>query len=761
MRAHYFLLAACGVVISTQSPFLPDGSVLALAASLAVAAAYWGFRSHARYWQGLICLSVGVLLGFSQGHRLQANSLPQALDHQHVQWQGCVLEPPAMQQRAYGMEWRFLVQVHDDGLLQALNGHRVQVSTTADASAVQAGNCYAFDGRLKRPRGFSSPGAASYDGWLLGQGIRALARVKSLRHLPGQHLPMARTIPVTLHSRWVRRIKSLSVSTQSRQLMLAILAGDTAALQTDDWDTLQATGTTHLFVVSGLHIGLAASLGFMVAFGLGAWLRAAGMPWRARSVGLAGAMITAWLFCMASGSGVAAVRSSIMLSCALLGLLLGRPKVLATSVAFSAFLIVLLNPWAIYLPGFWLSFAAVTCLWMVLALRQPLPGYVMGLGYAQWAIGLGLLPLLLVLGKPLSGGSALINMLAVPVVSLWVPVLLAVVIVPLPEWLLAWLDLLNQSLWSSLQWMASVIGSTHWWPVPSVLAAGFMLFAVLCWLLPCHWRVRCLLLMALLPWWFPLSARIHPGDFEIHVMDVGQGQAVLVQTANHRLLYDAGPASPTGWTTAQAVVWPMLGTLGIHALDRIVISHADNDHAGGLPWMLERFPAADILQTGLPGVGHHCLAGEQWEWDDVRFSVLHPGKAAGTGNNASCVLRIDNGHFVALLPGDIEREAELALLNTQPKALKADWLLAPHHGSRTSSSWPFAKAVRPAQVIYSAGFQSRFGHPADDVVMRWHQLGSQSLKTASCGTYTVRVAANGNWQQRCHRKEARPWWRDP
>jgi competence protein ComEC len=268
------------------------------------------------------------------------------------------------------------------------------------------------------------------------------------------------------------------------------------------------------------------------------------------------------------------------------------------------------------------------------------------------------------------------------------------------------------------------------------------------------------MLIGLLPWWFPFQASLQSGEFRLHVLDVGQGQAVIVQTADHLLLYDAGPAWPDGWNTAQAIIWPMLGQMGAHRIDRIMISHADNDHAGGLGWLRQQFPDTPVLQTGLPGQGQRCQQGEQWHWNGVRFSVLHPGNAIEAGNNGSCVLRVDNGRFVALLPGDIERAIEYRLLAEQPDALQADWLLAPHHGSRTSSSWPWAKAVSPKQVVYSAGYRNRFGHPAEDIVRRWQQLGAQSLQTAHCGTYSMRVDSQGQWQQRCYRTAWKPWWRD-
>lgn len=759
MHTYGFLLAALGVIASTQSPLLPGMGFLLALAFVLLAGLYYLRQHRSRALSALLCLCFGLLLGFAQGHRLQAGSLPAALENRHAEWQGCVLATPAVQQRGAAVEWRFPVSVQDAGVLRAMNGHTVRVSTALDASLVQAGQCYRFNARLRRPRGLGSPGAQAYDGWLLGQGVRALARVRSMEPLPALALPFWQRLPVMLQAHWLARIDGLGLSGTSTRLMRAILAGDTAALGSDDWQVLQATGTTHVFVVSGLHMGLAASLGFVAGYLAGALLLLCRLPCTARTPGLLLAIVAAWLFCMACGAGVAAVRSAIMLTAATAGLLLGRPRAISHGLALSALLIVSLNPWAVYLPGFWLSFIAVACLWLVLALRLPGPGYGLGLLQAQWGIGLGLMPVLLVLAKPLASISAAINLVVIPLVSLWVPALLACVLLPVPAQVLEWVDTANRAAWTALQWLATQAATLHWWPVPSLGASLAMGCAVLCWLLPCSWRLRGLAMLALLPWWFPLTAAIEPGGLRMQVIDVGQGQAVLVQTARHRLLYDAGPAWPDGWNAATAVIWPLLGTQGVHRLDRMVISHGDNDHAGGLDWLRERFPDTPVLQTGLPGQGDNCQAGEQWQWDGVRFEVLHPERQTA-GNNGSCVLRIDTGAFVALLPGDIERTAELQLVRKHGRRLKADWLLAPHHGSKTSSSWPFAKAVRPARVIYSAGFNNRFGHPVEAVQGRWHTLGAGSRRTASCGTYSLQVQADGHWQEHCHR-DRRPWWRDP
>jgi len=765
MRTLYCLGLAIGLALSTRLTVLPAmpwawfGAGLSLLVCLGVKhlpAGRWG----SGFLLCILCCGVmGLGLGVLQGHRLQAGFLPQALEGQSRPWQGCVLEYPQARLRGQALEWRLQLRITAMPAAPAMTGGIARLSTAADASAIRPGQCFQLEGTVKRPRGLASPGAMAYDGWLLAQGVRMIARSRALEPLPNSLNGWA-GLQVRLRTAWRDHVRNAGFSPPSTRLLLAILAGDASAMTDADWQVLQATGTTHVFVVSGLHIGLLAVLGAGLGYVSGLLLSGL-WPAAPRVLALLMAMLAAWGFCVASGSGVAACRSALMFSVAAACLLFGRPQVVWRAICVSAVLILLWNPWQVYLPGFWLSFMAVLALCVVLLPRRPAVGYVRGLLWAQWAIALGLLPFLLWFGKPMAVSGVPVNLLLLPLVSLWVPVnaalLLLAVWLPLPAWLLSSMDALNEQAWQGLV-MASEWGE-RWWPVPSFTALLCLCVAALVCLLPCRWPLRVLCVLMVLPWWFPAQPSLVSGEWRLHVLDVGQGQAVIVQTANHTLVYDAGPAMPEGWDAAEAVIWPMLGQLGIHRLERILISHGDNDHAGGLPFLRARFPQAEVWQTGLPGQGQPCAAGEYWQWDGVDFRILHPQRDAGDGNNSSCVLRIGNGRFTALLPGDIEREAEYRLLG-QGVDVAADWLLVPHHGSRTSSSWPFAKRVSPEQVVYSAGFGNRFGHPVAEVVERWQLLGAGAEHTAHCGTYSLKVDRDGQWQASCYRRHWKPWWRD-
>jgi competence protein ComEC len=234
------------------------------------------------------------------------------------------------------------------------------------------------------------------------------------------------------------------------------------------------------------------------------------------------------------------------------------------------------------------------------------------------------------------------------------------------------------------------------------------------------------------------------GGLRIVVLDVGQGLAVLVQTAGHALLYDAGPLFRNG-DAGQRVVVPVLQALGIGQLDRMVISHADADHRGGALSVLERYPQVQVSGAAPAGSSSEpCSAGQAWDWDGVHFEILHPAPDSGpmSDNNASCVLLIDASGLRVLLPGDIEAEAEHDLVARGVDG-PVDLLLAPHHGSRSSSSPEFVAATSARRVIFSAGHANRWRFPVAEVVSRWRAVGACLFNTAEEGALQFELSSSG------------------
>jgi len=358
------------------------------------------------------------------------------------------------------------------------------------------------------------------------------------------------------------------------------------------------------------------------------------------------------------------------------------------------------------------------------------------------------------------------NLVAVPWVTAVVTPLALLGCVCSPLWGLAQ-QALQLLLWG-LQWMAQWPGAT--WstavaPVWAVLAGG--LGGVMCvgpW--PPAWRCLGLPLLVPVLWWqVPGPA---PGRFELLALDVGQGTAVWLRTATHGLLYDAGPRYSPGSDAGERVLVPLLRAQGAN-LHTLMLSHRDTDHTGGAAVVLQAYPQA-TLRASWPGLdarvgraARPCLAGERWVWDGVRFEVLHPAATdvvpEARSNALSCVLRVEDaqGH-IALLTGDIERDQERALL-ARGAALRADFLLVPHHGSTTSSTEEFLRAVQPSVAVVQAGYRNRFGHPAQQVMARYAELDIAWVSTPECGAVHWSSAEPAHWT--CQRTLDRRYWHWP
>ena len=316
-----------------------------------------------------------------------------------------------------------------------------------------------------------------------------------------------------------------------------------------------------------------------------------------------------------------------------------------------------------------------------------------------------------------------------------------------------------------LQWLArwplasiSVAAAPLWCAVAGV--AGGLLLAMR---LPWHWRALGLPLLLPVLLWQPL--RPQAGEFELIAADVGQGNALVVRTAGHTLVYDSGPRFSRESDAGHRVLVPLLRALG-ERVDTLMLSHRDSDHIGGAPAVLAMQPQAALLSSIEDGhelqalrPATRCVAGQRWQWDGVDFEVLHPAAAdyeTPTRSNAmSCVLRLSNGRRSALLAGDIELAQEQRLV-AAGTMLRADVLLVPHHGSKTSSSAAFLEAVQPTLALAQAGYRNRFGHPAPPVLARYRERGIVVVTSPVCGAASW--ASQHPAEVRCQRQAALRYW---
>lgn len=618
-----------------------------------------------------------------------------------------------------------------------------------DGPPLRAGEQWRLAVTLQRPAGLLNPHGPDREAQLLARRVGATGTVKA-----GQLLA-----PVAGGWRDALRQRLLMVEANGRQAALvALVLGDGAGMAREDWQTLQATGTVHLLVISGQHIGLVAGLLYGLVAGLARWgLWPARLPWLPWACGLAmaAALAYGWL----AGGGVPVQRACLMLAVVLLWRLRFRHLGAFFPLLLALVAVLVFEPLAALLPGFWLSFAAVATLIYCFSARlggwRPWQAWTR----AQWVIAVGLLPVLLATGLPVSLSAPLANLVAVPWVSLAVlPLaLLGTLMLPLAGvgeallWLAGGLlDVLFRGLaLVAQQRPAWVPPALPWWAWLLVCLGALLL------LLPRGVPLRGLGGVMLLALWVPREP-VPFGQIEVWQLDVGQGLAVLLRTRHHSLLYDAGPARGES-DLGERVVLPTLRKLGVVGLDVMVISHAHADHAGGAVAIARGLPIKRIIGgEALVDIPlQPCASGEQWDWDGVRFSLWRwvDGQSS---NDRSCVLLVEAQGERLLLAGDMEVAAERAWL-ADTEVPRIDWLQAPHHGSRSSSTEAFVRATAPRGVLISRGRNNSFGHPHVQVVERYKRHGVVMHDTAVEGALRLVLGLHGEVEGV---RRQRRFWRD-
>ena len=632
--------------------------------------------------------------------------------------------------------------------------------------AVRPGERWRFTVRLKRPHGGANPGGFDYEAWLLERGIRATGYV---RPGPASRLSAFVWRPEQVVGRLRAAVRDNFLHALPATdwpwtgILTALAVGDQQAVQGDLWTVFNRTGTTHLMSISGLHVTMVAGLaGWLLSAG---WRRVPGLVLRlpAQSAGLLAAAGAACFYALLAGFGVPAQRTLYMLLVAVAAMLSGRLVAPSRILALALLVVLVADPWAVLAAGFWLSFGAVgALLYIGSAVVGEARGWrtrLRGWGLVQWAATLASLPVLLLVFQQFPLVSPLANALAVPLIS-FVVTPLALLAALLPWWpILALAHAVLDGLMAFLFWCAA-------WPVwqapaPPAWAVAVAGLGVAVCLLPRGVPGRLLGVALLWPAIFWPAAAIPDGEARIDVLDVGHGQAIVVRTRAHLLVYDPGPRYSADSDAGQRVVVPYLRWLGAGVIDRLVVTHADSDHAGGLASLQAALPVGGLLSS-LPELpGELCVAGQRWTWDGVDFAILHPlpeAYAARPGNNhLSCVLTVTAAGRRVLLTADIEASDEAALLARDPVALAAEVVVVAHHGALTSSTAAFVDAVAARQALFSVGYRNRFGHPRDEVVARFVDVGARLWRTDRDGALQVVLGADGVGLS-AWRDERRRYW---
>jgi competence protein ComEC len=621
--------------------------------------------------------------------------------------------------------------------------------------------------RLKQTHGMSNPGGFDYESWLFQQGIGATGYVKTAES--NHKLASAPNYAInTLRQSLLSQLNTHIGTSPNLGLIEGLTTGIRRNINKQQWQTLRASGTSHLLAISGLHIGLAAAIGFFCFKYL--WsLRAKNLlllP--AIEFAALGAASLALFYAALAGFSIPTQRALIMVIVVLLGILSRKPPTSPSLLAISLLIILALNPFAVLSAGFWLSFSAVALILFVSQNKVPNPRW-------HWLkihglLAFGLSPFLLFFFLQTSLIAPIANIIAIPFISLIiVPLLLLASILlwlfePLGIVMLHLADYLLSLFWPILNYLAVVpyanysVQAIPFYYILSLAVGTVLLLA------PRGFPAKWLGVLGFAP--LLLFTPPHPdkNEFLFTLLDVGQGLAAVIQTYSHTLVFDTGPKFGESFNTGTAVIQPFLQSRGIRKIDTLIISHGDNDHIGGALPLINQVSVNTILTSitnKLPN-SLPCYSGPAWHWDGVYFEVLSPNQHdVDSKNNLSCVLKVSNNQGSVLLTGDIEKAAEKRLVERYPASLNATILVAPHHGSKTSSSLPFINAVKPKLVLIPAGYRNRYHFPHIKVLKRFQQQKIPVFSTADYGAMSIQFNENELSVLSSWRDKTRKIWTNP
>ena len=791
----FVLFFALGVCMLQQQAVLPDFSWAWLLPVFPLALLIPAKPPGMRLISSLLLASFAFGLGFYhaawQAQQRLAHTLPDAWQGRDIEVTGVVADLPRKFQQ--GLHLAFDVE-------KIITPHasvpdHLYLSTYFDQKyappALHAGERWQLTVRLKQPHGSSNPEGFDFERWALENNVRAVGYVNNKAE---NKLLSARAdgFDYRIES-WREAVRDRFNATLGNAsyagVLSALAIGDQSSIPAMQWQVFTRTGVNHLMSISGLHITMLSGLAFALTYWL--WRRSTRLTLflPARKAAALAALLMALGYALLSGFGVPAQRTVYMVGAVAIALWLNRNFSLGQILAIALLGVLIPDPWAVLSPGFWLSFGAVALILYVTAYRlkpshwqREGDGEAVGhpsahslrvlveYGKVQWAMTIGLIPMLLALFQQVSLVSPIANAFAIPLVSLVVvPLTLLGAVLPwgTPLWmahsvtgwtmaLLEWLNTLPQAVW------------TQHAPPPWSIAASML--GVLWILLPRGFPARWLGFVPLLPMFLNAPQPPLPGTLRLVIFDVGQGLAVAAQTQNHVLLYDAGPDFSDGADSGNRILVPSLRALGIAKLDGLILTHDDSDHTGGAASVMQAMPTGWI-SSSLPD-GHpllqkvadirRCTDGQSWQWDGVQFEILHPEAGSYAiarirDNNRGCVLRISAGDQHILLTADIEKDSERQLLKAHGDELPAALMVVPHHGSKTSSTERFVAAVHPGYAVFTVGYRNRFGHPKQEILRRYAGIGSTLLRSDEDGAILVKVDAHGLKVERYRRTHRRYW----
>jgi len=752
-------------------------------------------------------LGIGFYHAAWQAEQRLAVTLPDEWQGRDIEVVGVVAELP----RNHEHGQRFNFDVEKTLMPQVSVPRRIYVSTYYSQQSYErqipppvlhAGERWRLTLRLKQPHGSSNPYGFDFEAWALENNVRAAGYVNNKAdNVRLTALADGFNYRIETWREAVRDKFSAALGDAPYAGVLSALAiGDQSSIPQGQWQVFTRTGVNHLMSISGLHITMLASLGFALTYWL--WRRSVRLTLRlpARKAAALVTLLVALGYALLSGFAVPAQRTVYMVGAVAIALWLNRNFSLGQILGIALLGVLIPDPWAVLSPGFWLSFGAVALILYVTAYRigdthspeenttaqMTMPvhhvlrsSWLMTYANVQWAMTIGLIPLLLGLFQQVSLVSPIANAIAIPLVSL-VVVPLSLLGAVLPPYFSNW----DAPLWLAhnvMGWTMEILKClndlplavwTQHAPPPWSIIAGMLGVVVV--LLPRGFPARWLGFLLLLPMFLNTPEPPGQGAVRLTVFDVGQGLAVSIRTRNHTLLYDTGPDFSDGADSGNRILIPSLRAMGINKLDGLILTHDDTDHTGGAASVMQAMPIgwlSSSLPDGHPLLQHaadkqRCIDGQAWQWDGVDFEIMHPDASSYAitnirDNNRGCVLRISTGDRHILLTADIEKESEQQLLKKHADTLPATLLVVPHHGSKTSSTEGFIAAVHPKYAVFTVGYLNRFGHPKQEVVQRYALSGAELLRSDEDGAILVDMDAHGLGVERYRKTHRRYWTHTP
>ena len=703
-----FIAASLSSLFWTSLPCMFITLLLLVCAGLTI-------RKH----QHLGCFLLGIVWMASVGHWQYYLQLSSEQISQPIQIIGKVSSVVIAEQNI-----RFnlkVTQIEDQHLFFA---KRFRLSWREPAWQVQQGQHVSLLVKVKPPHGLANEAGFNYQQWLFSEGIIATGYVKS--DVDNTLLNDVKTIRQTLLN------QMLGFSLPHQPWLAALTFGYRGLLQPQDWHLVQKTGVAHLIAISGLHLALVASLSYVLIAWIGGVLISRFHTLHhinLHNVAMFLTLFPTLAYSALAGFGLPTLRAWLMLLLFSVFFLCNKHLGAKKLILLSLTCFILLFPLSIFGLSFWLSFCAVIIIcfvfwrWPVKKSDFSLLAVLSAMVKVQLCLTVLMLPLVAWQFSYISTVSPFVNLIAVPAVTMiLVPLcLLAVICLAFnSDWAFALFSLADHMLSYSLTFLNFTLQlNASFFNIQSF--PGAVWFFVFLFVLGCclpsfgiNKKYLCVLLLPLISHLLPQTTH----TWQIDVLDVGQGLAVMISKNKHVIVYDVGASYPSGFNMADSVLLPILQARGLSKIDLVFISHSDNDHAGSLPQLLKGIQVSQVLTNQDRCQQHFAI-----NWQGLKIEALWPDNAFNySNNNGSCVIKVSDKFHSILLPGDIDKSIEQQLVELYPKQLKADILMAAHHGSNTSSSSEFIERVGAEYVIFSQGFLNRWRFPRREVLDRFEQV---------------------------------------